>query len=203
MTPCTIHVVDDDASVREALTLLLKLEGFRVRCYASGQAFVKRTPSGCGCIVLDMRLGDMTGQDVLEVLARRGNAMPVIILTAYGDIPTTVKAIRAGAVDYLTKSDNPALQVTRIRQLVAESVAKENTKKGKPNAFAAKLKSLTPREREVFDMARSGLDSQAIADQLSLSLRTIEAHRSKIASKFKVSSLAEVFREVAKESKGQ
>lgn len=192
MKSCTIHIVDDDTSVREALGILLKREGFRVKAYGSGKQFLRRSPLDCGCIVLDMRLGDMSGLDVLATLKRRGNSLPVIVLTAYGDIPTTVQAMRAGAVDYLTKTDNPALLVGRIKQVVSEYLVDENLDAA--STFSLAFDSLTPREREVLKLAKNGLNTQAIAERMSVSPRTVEAHRSHIAKKFHVTALTEIFR---------
>jgi len=197
MSAGTIHIVDDDAAVREALEMLFKFEGFRTKSYSSGQAFLKRTPLGCGCILLDMRLGDMTGHDVLGVLEKRGNTLPVVILTAHGDIPSTVLAIRGGAIDYLTKSDDPDVLLSRVRQLMTDVPPQVHHSEGA--GFVAKLNSLTPREREIFKLARQGLDTQTIATRLSVSPRTVEAHRSHIAKKFGAASLAEVFRMAADE----
>jgi len=195
----TVHVVDDDPSVLEALALLMKLEGFRVCTYASGRAFLATSPCDWGCVVLDMRLGDMSGLAVLAALSRRGNALPVIVLTAYGDIPTTVQAMREGAHDFLTKSEPPATLVARIRALRAEP--RPHPEAQAHDAVAPKLERLSPRETEVLALAAHGLDNRAIAARLSLSVRTVEAHRTRIARKLEVKSLAALFRQSAIELK--
>ena len=199
MSEFTVHVVDDDASVLEALALLMRLEGFAVRTYSSGRDFLAATLEGAGCVVLDMRLGDMHGLAVLAALKRRGNGMPVIVLTAYGDIPTTVQAMREGARDFLTKSEPPPSLVARIRAIRAEQ--RPHAPAHEADGVAPKLERLSPRETEVLALAAHGLDNRAIAERLALSVRTVEAHRTRIAHKLEVKSLAALFRQSAIELK--
>lgn len=198
MKGCTVHIVDDDPGVAEALQLRLQLEGYVVATYASGRDFLDRMPTGCGCIVLDLRLGDMSGHEVLAELERRGNALPVLILTAYGDIPATVRAIRGGAQDFMTKSDEPSQLLKRIGELVGQSRQANEGAAGEIDVRQAWAR-LSAREQEILDLAARGIDSRTMAERLGVSLRTIEAHRSHVARKFGVVSLAEVFRLAARQ----
>lgn len=196
MSEATVYVVDDDASVREALQMLLTVAGYAVETFATGKAFLARAPRGCGCIVLDLRLDDMSGHDVLDALERQGNRLPAVILTAYGDIPAAVRAVRAGAYDFLVKSEDLSSLLVRIGELIEQSRAQQHSS-GNHNHLREALDSLSPREREVLNLAAQGLDNQTMAQRLSLSHRTIEAHRSHIARKLGVDSLAEFFRRAA------
>jgi FixJ family two-component response regulator len=189
----TVYIVDDDASVREGLMLLLSVSGNQVEALDSGEALLARNPSGRGCIVLDMRMTGMIGQDVLEALAARGNTLPVIVLTGHGDIPMTVRAMKAGARDFLTKPVNAGALVARIEALFNETSAVELTHE-KRDAFIAALATLTEREREVLSLTVLGLDTKKTALQLDISARTVEVHRSHIVRKVGAENFLDIYR---------
>lgn len=199
MKDWTVHVVDDDASVREALGALLEVEGYRVRSYASGASFLACAAPENGCLVLDLHLGDMHGQEVLASLNQRGCRLPVVVLTAHGDIPTAVALMRSGATDFLVKASDPMMLIERVGALFVES--SQEMERPTEGWCATGWATLTPREREVLILAVRGFNTASIAEELMLSARTVEAHRSHIASKFEVASLNELFRRAGAELK--
>jgi FixJ family two-component response regulator len=197
MSTGVVYVVDDDASVREALELLLSLAGHAVETFASGEAFLSVELDTCGCVVLDMRLGGMDGQQVLDALSARGNELPVLMLTAWGDVPSVVRAMRSGARDFVIKSVEPAKLLTAIEALLAESAADQAAVAERRRVRDALL-ALTGREREVLAQAANGLDTHGTAERLGISHRTVEVHRSNIARKLGVATLSELFRLAAR-----
>ena len=193
----TIYVIDDDASVRESMALLLHVAGHRVEAFASGEEFLAATLADEGCIVLDMNLGGMDGQQVLEVLAVRGSQLPAVVLTAYGDVPMAVRAVRAGAMDLIPKSLPPEQLLARLEELLHLS-AGERKERGAANALRTMVASLTGREREVLALAAGGLDTRQTAERLGISPRTVEVHRSHIARKCGAENLGDLFRLAAR-----
>lgn len=193
MNKGTVYIVDDDASVREGLSLLLTVSGFGVEAFASGEALLQCPLRGPGCIILDLRMEGLSGQEVLEILKQRGNRLPVLITTAYGDIPTTVRAMRSGAQDFITKPVDSEALVARVEQLVAAHRDSLDTQQ-QSNELRRVLALLTQRERQVLSLAVEGLDTHATAQRLGISLRTVEGHRSHIVSKTGVMNLSELFR---------
>lgn len=196
MNTPTIFIADDDASVREGLTLLLSVAGYVVEAFASGEALLMREPSGIGCILLDLRMEGMGGQEVLTQLRASGERMPVIFLTGYGDVPTVVQAMRAGALDFLTKPVDGALLIQRIEAAI-EISRSELEKQLAHEALLSVLGRLTQREREVLKQAMQGLDTRDTALRMSISHRTVEVHRAHILQKTGAPSLAELCRRIA------
>jgi FixJ family two-component response regulator len=193
MSKGIVYIVDDDASVREGLSLLLTVSGFSVETFASGEAFLRRKLRGPGCVVLDLRMEGVSGHEVLETLNHRGEGLPVLITTAYGDIPTTVRAMHNGAKDFITKPVDGDALVTRIEQVVSDHRDRLDAHL-QQNNLRQVLALLTRRERQVLSLAVEGLDTQGTAQRLGISPRTVEAHRSHIVSKTGVQNLAELFR---------
>ena len=143
----TVHVIDDDAAVRESLRLLLELHGHNTLTHASGQAFLDAEPGPSGaCAIVDQRMPDMDGLQLQRAMHERGLDLPIVFLTAYGDIPTTVKAFKAGAVDFLTKPVQGDMLLASVRSALASSLAESTTG---PTDSAAALESLSERERQV------------------------------------------------------
>lgn len=186
----TIHVIDDDASMREALARLLSILGFEVRQYPSAGDFLLAWPVGSpGCILLDLRMPGPSGLDLQLALAQREDAPPVVFLTGFGDIPTSVLAMRRGAVDFLTKP------VEREALLAAVSAALErDLERRRDNLRRQEIRqsfaSLTERERAVFEQVAAGRLNKQIAASLSTCERTVKAHRAHVMRKLHVSSVA-------------
>ncbi len=187
MNEARVYVVDDDAAVRDALTLLLETAGLQAVACDSAETFLHAYRSGpAGCIVLDIRMPGMSGLDLQQVLRERGIGLPIVFLTAHGDIPTTVRAMKAGAMDFLTKPVDGRRLVEHVRAAIARSeqdVARE-----------ARMATLTEREREVLMLAVQGRPNKDIARELGISHRTVELHRSRILAKTGASSLLELAR---------
>jgi FixJ family two-component response regulator len=190
----TVYIVDDDAAVRDSLSLLLETAELRAECYDSAEAFLAAYGNhGPACIVLDLRMQAMSGLDLQAELVRRGVRLPIIFLTAHGDIPTTVQAMKAGAVDFLTKPVDGTLLLAHIRAAIARSEW-EREREAARAAARARLASLTEREREVLAFAIAGQPNKEIARRLGISHRTVEVHRSSILSKTGTTTLLELSR---------
>jgi len=184
----TVYVVDDSPALRKSLRWLIKSAGLTAETYGSAREFLEAyDPTKPGCLVLDVRLQQMSGLDLQAELAARRVPTPVIIVTAYGDVPTAVRALRAGAVDYIQKPFSDQLLLDRIWQAIerdretrrAEAIRAE---------VSQRLAHLTPREREVMDGLLAGKTSKEIAVDLCLSVRTVEAHRAQVLAKMQVDS---------------
>jgi FixJ family two-component response regulator len=192
MTTPIVHVIDDDELVRTALSRLLRLGGYEVRSYASaGDYLLEQPSSGPGCIVLDVLMPGPSGLDLQQALARRPHPLPIVFVSGHGDIPMSVRAVKAGAVDFLTKP------VDREALFAAVASALEQSAGDKPasdhlEAARACYAALTPREREVFAEVAAGQLSKQIAHRLGRSERTIKAHRQQIMEKMKVANLVEL-----------
>ena len=189
----TVFVVDDDLSVRESLELLIGCEGWRPETFASAREFLARpralTPS---CLVLDVSLPDLSGLDLQELVADRTD-MPVIFITGYGDIPTTVRAMKAGAVEFLTKPFDDEVLLGAIRQSLERS-AEALGHEAETRALRDRYASLTPREREVLRLIARGYLYKEIAQRLDISPKTVEAHASAVLRKLQLSSRHELTR---------
>lgn len=187
-----VHVVDDDASMREALSRLLSAMGFEVRQYESAGDYLLAWPVDApGCLLLDVRMPGPSGLDLQLALARRSDAPPVVFITGYGDIPMSVLAIRRGAVDFLTKPVDRDLllaAVTAALERDVENRANNRKRQGAREGFA----TLTPRERAVFEHVVAGRLNKQIAASLSTCERTIKAHRAHVMEKMHVHSVAEL-----------
>lgn len=194
MTAPTVFIVDDDAPVRDSLAMLLELKGYHTRTYPSAEEFLERyRPEWAGCLVLDLRMGGMSGIDLQAELARRGIGLPVILVTAHGDVATTRTALKAGAVDFIEKPiDDEALLTaiaaamnsdTRARRAAAERAA-----------TGERLARLTPREREVLDRVAGGRHNREIAAELGISPRTVEVYKSRLMEKLQVDRIPELIR---------
>ena len=189
-----IFVVDDDAAVRDSLKALLETEGLSVETYASGQEFLDAdSPSRGGCLLLDVKMPDMTGLDLQQKLAARPHKLTIVIITGHSDVPMAVKAMKAGAVDFIEKpySDKTILEsVNNALQRGAPGAgmgaAAEET--------AARIALLSPREREVFDQLIIGHQNRMIAYGLDISPRTVEIHRARVMAKMQAKTLSELLR---------
>ena len=194
----TVFVVDDDAGVRNSVRALMESAGLAVETYASSEEFLKGyTPERPGCLVLDVRLhaGSASGLDLQDELRRRKSVLPIIVLTGHGNVPTSVRALKAGAVDFLQKPVAPKVLLERICAAIETDRAarEEATKLGD---LEARIACLTPREREVMELLVEGKTSKEIAYDLHLSVRTVEAHRRTVLRKMNVTSAAQLVRAV-------
>lgn len=197
MNPPTVFVVDDDPGIRISFTILLEAARLDVRCFASAEAFLDVcSPELAGCILLDVRMAGMSGPELQAELIRRGVCLPIIFMTAYGDLPTGIEAMKRGAVDFLTKPVNGALLLERV-QAALELDREQREVVEARQAFQARIQKLTAREREVLALALSGMDNKTISTRLGVSTRTIESHRSRICLRTGVGSLAELAHQAA------
>jgi len=181
----TVFIVDDDAGIRDALTLLLECEGINAESYPSAESFLENyCPEQPGCLILDL---DMPGLDGLGLQAKLGDRqvhIPIIFLTGKADVPMTLQAFRAGAVDLLQKPASNTQLLALIRNALASELQRWSV--------GQRFQQLTPREQEVFWLLTDGMSSKMMARQLDISHRTIEGHRFRIMEKMQASSLAEL-----------
>jgi len=189
-TDPTVSVVDDDAAVRNSLRWLLESANFHVETYASAREFLNGyDPETPGCLLLDVRLSGQSGLDLQQQLVTEGIGIPVIIITGHGDVPTAVRAMRTGALDIIEKPFDHQHLLNRIRQAV-ELDLRNRVGRAERAEITARLASLTQREREVLDRVVSGRANKQIAAELSISTKTVEAHRAHVMEKMRADSLA-------------
>jgi len=195
-TGATVFVVDDNVGVRKSLRALLESAGLAVETYASGEEFLAAyDPERPGCLVLDVRLRHNSGLDLQDELRRRKAILPIIILTGHGNVPTSVRALKAGAVDFLQKPAPPKVLLERIRAAL-ESDRQARAVTTERAVVMERLARLTPREREVMEHLVTGKTSKDIAVAMNVSVRTVEGHRRMVLSKMNVSSAAQLVRTV-------
>jgi FixJ family two-component response regulator len=189
-----VFIVDDDESLRAAMSELLEIAGFRTRAYASTGDFLLNPPGDePGCVLLDVHLPGPSGLDLQAGLQRHGIGLPVIFLTGHADVPTSVRAMKAGAVDFLEKPVNRETLLEAIRRALAFDAAMRAAR-DEAQLKRARLDALTSREREIFDRIVSGKLNKQIADELGIGLRTVKAYRAQLMIKLGVSSAAELGR---------
>jgi FixJ family two-component response regulator len=190
----TVFVIDDDASVRRALQRQLKTLGFVVETYDSAQAYLARpAPDGIACIVSDLRMPGMDGLDLQSTLDVSGRALPMVFISGHGDIPTTVQAMKGGAVDFIAKPFREEQIVRSVREALAKS-RKCLAAEQEDAALRARYDTLTPRERDVFALVAEGLLNKLVADRLGIAERTTKIHRARVMDKMGAHSLAELVR---------
>ena len=187
-----IHIIDDDASFRSAIGRLLRSSGYRVAYYElANQAVTLLPTSELGCILLDVQMPGLNGMQFQEQLAKQKNTLPIIFVTGYGDIKTSVRAIKAGAEDYLTKPIKKGVLLDVVARTLARSVElQEHATKN--DSLRAVFHSLTERERDVFALVVRGRLNKQIAHQLGTSLRTVKAHRHNAMEKLQAKSVPEL-----------
>lgn len=187
-----VYIVEDDAGVRQSLTRLMTAEGYTCHCFATGREFLDfEQVARYGCLVLDMKLPDMSGLDVQEELAKKGVDIPVIVITGHGEVSTAVRAMKSGAVDFLQKPFEIAILLERIRGAFAR-LEKNWEHQAKRLEVTARMARLSPREREVMNLVVAGMPSKIIAAKLGLSTKTVENHRAHLKAKLHVESIAEL-----------
>ena len=189
-----VHLVDDDAAIRRSVGFMLKTSGHRVETYESGTELLKSAGNLVeGCILLDIRMPGMDGLEVQEALQERGVSLPVIIMTGHGDVALAVRAMKAGAVDFIEKPFEKDSLLASLDEGYHRLTRKEATDDRARDA-AIRLQALTPRERDVLDGLAQGLPNKTIGYDLGISPRTVEIHRANLMTKLGVRSLSEALR---------
>ncbi len=187
-----VHLVDDDASFLRSVTRLLRASGYEVAAFASVEEFLRRCDTeAVGCVVTDLQMPRRSGLDLQEALAESGRNLPVIFLTAKGDIPTTVRAMRGGAEDFLTKRA-PKAQLFSAIDRALQRQQREAVDRDRASVARRKLQELTTRELEVLGGVLRGLLNKQIADELDIAERTVKHHRTTLTQKLGVQSAAEL-----------
>ena len=193
----TVFIVDDDPAVRESMALLMASAGLVSHGFSSAADFLAAYEVGTsGCLVLDVRMPGMSGTELQERLAEMGADVPIVFLTAYADVPVAVGAVRAGAVDFLTKPVEAEMLLDRVRAALTLDLSRQEDRAEEARA-RHRLDALTPREREVLRFVVAGLTNKGIAKSLGLSRRTVETHRANIRRKIGATSLPELVRAAA------
>lgn len=189
-----IHIVDDEEAIRRSASFMLKTSGFEVRTWPSGVSLLKEIRSiEPGCILLDVRMPEMDGLEVQVALAEAGIAMPVIVLTGHGDIAIAVRAMKAGAIDFLEKPFEKVKLLNAIEAGFAQLDDKAG-RAGRAHGAGVAIAKLTDRERDVLGGLAQGLPNKTIAFDLGISPRTVEVHRANLMSKLEVRSLSDALR---------
>jgi FixJ family two-component response regulator len=189
-----VFVVDDDPSVRKSLARLVATAEYKVETFASAREFLARPlPEGPCCLVLDVRMPGLTGLALQEALATAGSQLSIVFITGYGDVPTTVKAMKGGALDVLTKPVNDRVLLSAIERAVTR--ARQRWREhAKITEIQDRVKTLTPRETEVFALVVTGMLNKQIASELGVSEKMVKVHRARVMQKMRAGSVAELVR---------
>jgi two-component system, LuxR family, response regulator FixJ len=189
-----VFIIDDEPAVLDALRLMLGTFGYACRTFLSAEEFLAAlSPATPGCVIADVRLPGMSGLDLQKELARRGHGLPMIFISAHGDIRMAVAAVKAGAVDFLEKPIDDVLLVDCLRQaLLREDV--ERSARGRANELAVRLQRLTLREKEVMALVIEGFSNATIGDRLGISPRTVEHYRASVMEKMQARNLSDLVR---------
>jgi FixJ family two-component response regulator len=192
--PALVSVVDDDPSVRRSLARLVKGAGYRVEAFASADEFLARPPEeGPACLLLDVRMPGLTGLDLQETLAIAAHSTSIVFITGYRDVRASVKAMKGGAVDFLTKPVNDEELLSAIERAVARASAARR-EEDRIREVRERIKTLTPREAEVFALVVTGMLNKQIAFDLRVSEKMVKVHRGRVMEKMRAGSLAELVR---------
>jgi len=190
-----VFLVDDDSSVRKALARLIRAAGYEIQTFASAQEFIESKPetAGVACLVLDVRMPGLNGLDLQDVLQAANLPIPIVFITGHGDVPMSVQAMKAGAVDFLPKPVCEETLLPAIEQALARA-SRQRAQAAELEDISRRLSSLTPREREVMELVVTGMLNKQIAHELGTVEKTIKVHRSRVMEKMEVGSLAELVR---------
>jgi RNA polymerase sigma factor (sigma-70 family) len=192
MTSPTVFIVDDDEAARDSLAMLLQLKGYSARTFANAEEFLDTyRPEWPGCLVLDLRMGGMSGIELQAELARRGVPLPIIVVSAHGDVPTTRATLKAGAVDFIEKPIDHDALLAAIGAAFDRD-ARERARASARSGLDERLARLTAREREVLNLVVDGRHSREIASLLGISPRTVEVYRSRLMEKLQVRRVPEL-----------
>lgn len=193
-----VFVVDDDISVRESLELLIKFAGWQPETFASAKDFLKRPPTNTpSCLVLDVSLPDLNGLELQKLIGSERIDMPIIFITGHGDVPMTVQAMKAGAVEFLTKPFDDEVLLSAIRHAIKRSAAVLDDQ-AEIKALWTTYESLTPREQDVMRLVVAGMLNKQIGLKLGISEITVKAHRGKMMQKMKADSVADLVKTAVK-----
>ena len=196
MNDAIVFVIDDDASVRDSINLILSLKGLRTQLFSSAEEFLEAyRPEWRGCVLTDLQMPRMSGLDLQQAMRERGILLPVVVLTAHGDVPTTRVAMKSGAFDFLEKPINDEVLLDVLKNAIREDTHRHATERAE-DALRSRLARLTPREREVLDLLVEGLSQRDIAARLTISPRTVEVYKARMMEKLQCRSLAELIRVV-------
>ncbi|MBX3678836.1 response regulator transcription factor [Cognatazoarcus halotolerans] len=197
MSETLAHIVDDDEAIRDALAWLFETRGVACRSWSSGEAFLSEWQADWrGCIVLDIRMGGMSGLACFDALRQKDCQLPIIFLTGHGDVPMAVSAIKNGAFDFVEKPFNDNDLVDIVVNALDADARSQQIKATRENVIA-QLAQLTAREREVMDQILAGKFNKVIADELSISMRTVEVHRARVFEKMGVRSAVELAQQLS------
>jgi len=192
MNPACAHIIDDDEAIRDALQWLFKTRDVACATWPSAEQFLDAVqPDWRGCAVVDIRMEGMSGLECFDALRARGNQLPVVFITGHGDVPMAVGALKKGAYDFIEKPFNDSDLVDVVLRAL-EADAERQVAAATRETVEARLALLTAREREVMEQILAGKYNKVIADELNISMRTVEAHRSKIFDKMEVRSAVEL-----------
>jgi len=198
MTEPRVHIVDDDEAMRDSLKWLLESRGLKVELYPSAESFLQAYNNGsCGCLVLDVRMPGMSGLDLYGQLQAQASTLPVIFITGHGDVPMAVSALKKGAADFIEKPFNDQDMLGLIESCMKQDRAAA-ARRAENASVAQRLDSLTQREREVLGLIVGGRLNKQIADDLGISIKTVEVHRSRVMEKMGAASVAELVQLVLK-----
>ncbi len=193
----TVFIIDDDPAVRDAISLLLRASGLTVEAFASATDFLNaRAAQRPGCVVLDVRMPGMSGLDLQKQLQSQGSRIPIIFITGHGDVPMAIRAMKAGAFDFLEKPFQGEILRVRIQEALTLD-RRERRRQALRVAAADRVALLSPREREVLDRVATGQYNKVIAAELGISLSTVEIHRKRVMEKLQAESLSDLIRMLA------
>jgi len=189
-----VFVVDDDASVRKSLVRLIKAAGYEAEAFGSVGDFLARRPyDGPCCLVLDVRMPGRTGLDLQEALRAAGQRLSIVFITGYRDVPVSVKAMKGGAVDFLTKPVDEGTLLAAIEQAVARTLA-DRRREARQTEIQKRIATLTPREAAVFALVVTGMLNKQIGSELGIGEKTVKVHRGRVMEKMQAGSLADLVR---------
>ncbi|AYR19561.1 response regulator transcription factor [Alcaligenes faecalis] len=192
--PCIIYVVDDDEAVRDSLRWLLEANGYRVRCFASGEEFLGAyDPTQVAVLIVDVRMPGMSGLELQEALITRKSTIPIVFITGHGDVPMAVSTMKKGAVDFLEKPFNEADLRTTVSRMIEQATTRASQAQAQKSQQEV-LGRLTAREQQVLERIVAGRLNKQIAGDLNISIKTVEAHRANIMEKLEVTTVADLMK---------
>ena len=187
----TVYIVDDDQDVTNSLRWLIESVGYGVETHADARSFLRHYKGQAGCLVLDVRMPELSGLELQEILQQKNMALPIIFVSAHGDVPMAVRAMKRGAIDFLTKPVNNQILLDNINSALRLDIKRREQLTHQEQVHALENK-LTPREREVMALMVQGKSTKVIAESLGISPNTVELHRAKVMKKMEVKTVAEL-----------